>query len=80
MRKRAEVMDDLLSGVRRTGTQPETLAPGAMLFRGFADADAPAIAEALRQVMARAPLRHMVARGGHRMFTASNRWLTETIR
>jgi hypothetical protein len=51
-----------------------------MLFRGFADADAPAIAEALRQVMARAPLRHMVARGGHRMFTASNRWLTETIR
>ena len=73
MRKRVEVMDDLLSGVRRTGTRPETLAPGAMLFRGFADADAPAIAETLQQVMARAPPRHSVTRGGHRMFTASNR-------
>jgi hypothetical protein len=71
MRKRVEVMDDLLSGVRRTGTRPETLAPGAMLFRGFADA--PAIAETLQQVMARVPLRHSVTRGGHRMFTASNR-------
>jgi hypothetical protein len=58
--------------------RPETLAPGAMLFRGFAAA--PAIAETLRQIMGRAPLRHMVTRGGHRMFTASNRWLTETIR
>jgi len=51
-----------------------------MLLRGFADADAPAIAEALQQIMGRAPLRHMVTRGGHRMFTASNRWLTETMR
>jgi alkylated DNA repair protein (DNA oxidative demethylase) len=82
MRKRVEVMDDLLSGVRSAGTQLETLAPGAMLFRGFADADAPAIAEALQQIIATAPLRHMVTPGGHRMSVAMTNcgrvgWVTD---
>jgi alkylated DNA repair protein (DNA oxidative demethylase) len=67
MRKGKTTKDDLLSGVRSSGTEVETLAQGAMLFRGFADAEAVSIAEALRQIIAAAPLRHMVIPGGHRM-------------
>jgi alkylated DNA repair protein (DNA oxidative demethylase) len=75
-------MDDLLSGVRRAGTQSETLAPGAMLLRGFADAEAGSIVECLRAIIAAAPLRHMVTRGGHRMSVAMTNcgrvgWITD---
>ena len=75
-------MDDLLSGVRSSGTEAETLARGATLLRGFADAEAASIAEALRQIIAAAPLRHMVTPGGHRMSVAMTNcgrvgWVTD---
>jgi DNA oxidative demethylase len=82
MRKAAEIMDDLLSGVRSSGTQSEALAPGAMLLRGFADIEAGSIAECLREIIASAPLRHMVTRGGRRMSVAMTNcgrvgWITD---
>jgi DNA oxidative demethylase len=46
------------------------LCEGAMLLRGFAAADATALIEALRQVEAVAPFRHMVTPGGYRMSVA----------
>ena len=67
MRKAEATMNDRLSGVRSSGAHAEALAPGAMLLRGFADAEAGSIAECLRAIIAAAPLRHMVTRGGHRM-------------
>jgi len=43
------------------------LAPGAVLLRGFATAESPALAADLRRVLARAPFRHMVTPGGYTM-------------
>ena len=44
----------------------ESLAPGALVLRGFV-ADAGPILAAVHAVVAQAPLRHMVTPGGHRM-------------
>ena len=79
---RVEVPHDLLSGVRSSENQTERLAEGAMLFRGFADANAPVIAEALQRIVAAAPLRHMDTPGGHRMSVAMTNcgrvgWVTD---
>jgi DNA oxidative demethylase len=58
------------------------LAPGAMLLRGFARPfEAPVVA-ALRRVVTRAPFRHMVTPGGHRMSVAMTNcgaagWITD---
>ena len=58
------------------------LAPGAMLLRGFARPfEAPLLA-ALRRVVTRAPFRHMVTPGGHRMSVAMTNcgtagWITD---
>ncbi len=46
------------------------LAPGAVVLRGFATADAEALLTALQQVVAQAPWRHMVTPGGLRMSVA----------
>jgi alkylated DNA repair protein (DNA oxidative demethylase) len=52
------------------GTGDEPLAPGAVVLRGFALADEGALLAALDDVVARAPLRHMVTPGGFRMSVA----------
>lgn len=48
----------------------QMLAPGAVLLRGFALADAPRLLSVLQQVLAAAPLRHLVTPGGQRMSVA----------
>ena len=52
---------------------PETLllASGAVLLRGFARADAPALLAATETVLAQVPLRHMQTPGGHTMSVAT---------
>ena len=53
-----------------TGTAAEPLAPGAVVLRGFALGAETALLAALRTVVAKAPLRHMVTPGGFRMSVA----------
>ncbi|ADM97162.1 Alkylated DNA repair protein AlkB [Dickeya dadantii 3937] len=48
----------------------DTLAPGAMLLRGFAWQQAGELLAALEQVTQRSPFRHMVTPGGHTMSVA----------
>ena len=43
---------------------PEALAPGAMLLRGFARAEAAALLHAVDAVTAQSPFRHLTTRGG----------------
>lgn len=62
--------------------QKEGLVPGAFVLHGFALADETAHLEALRQVIARAPFRHMVTPGGFRMSVAMTNcgslgWITD---
>ena len=49
---------------------PQRIGPGAMLLPGFALPQVPALLEAVAQVQAVAPLRHMVTPGGQRMSVA----------
>ncbi|MDP2256223.1 MAG: DNA oxidative demethylase AlkB [Polaromonas sp.] len=49
---------------------PEAIAPGAVLLRGFACPVADALAQSVKQVIAAAPLRHLVTPGGHTMSVA----------
>ncbi|VTU31363.1 Alpha-ketoglutarate-dependent dioxygenase AlkB [Variovorax sp. PBS-H4] len=49
-------------------TQP--LAPGAVLLRGFARPDERALLAGVDEVLARAPLRHLITPGGFRMSVA----------
>lgn len=46
---------------------PESIAPGALLLRGFACDGCEAVVQAVEQVMAAAPLRHLVTPGGRTM-------------
>ncbi len=60
----------------------EELAPGAVLLRGFALAEEPAILRAVHDVGARAPFRHMTTPGGFRMSVAMTNcgqlgWVTD---
>jgi alkylated DNA repair protein (DNA oxidative demethylase) len=48
----------------------EELCPGAVVLRGFALADETAIWNAVQNVVAEAPFRHMMTPGGHRMSVA----------
>jgi alkylated DNA repair protein (DNA oxidative demethylase) len=52
------------------GTRDEPLAAGAVVLRGFALAGEAALLAALGDVVAKAPLRHMVTPGGFRMSVA----------
>lgn len=49
---------------------PEVIAPGAVLLRGFAGAVAEALIQATEQVIAAAPLRHLITPGGRTMSVA----------
>jgi alkylated DNA repair protein (DNA oxidative demethylase) len=58
------------------------LAAGAMLLRGFAQPFEAPVVTALRRVVRRAPFRHMVTPGGHRMSVAMTNcgaagWITD---
>ncbi len=58
------------------------LAPGAMLLRGFARPFEATLLTALRRVVTRAPFRHMITPGGHRMSVAMTNcgtagWITD---
>ncbi|MDQ3273032.1 MAG: DNA oxidative demethylase AlkB [Pseudomonadota bacterium] len=58
---------DLFDDLEAPSPAQELLAPGAVLLRGFArDVDA-ALLQALDDVLAAAPLRHLVTPGGHTM-------------
>jgi alkylated DNA repair protein (DNA oxidative demethylase) len=63
------------------GARQEPLGPGAVVLRGFA-ADGAALVVDLRQVIAEAPLRHMITPGGFRMSVAMTNcgalgWVTD---
>jgi DNA oxidative demethylase len=82
MRKDESATGDLLDGMRTGGWGRQTLAEGAVLLRGFADADLIPIFVASQQVIAAAPFRHMVTPGGHRMSVAMTNcghagWVTD---
>lgn len=60
----------------------EELCPGAFLLRGFALPDESALLDAIREVSASAPFRHMVTPGGFRMSVAMTNcgslgWVTD---
>ena len=60
----------------------QPLGPGALLLRGFATQDEAALLADLQDVIARAPLRHMVTPGGYRMSVAMTNcgalgWVTD---
>lgn len=60
----------------------QPLGPGALLLRGFATPDEATLLADLQDVIARAPLRHMVTPGGYRMSVAMTNcgalgWVTD---
>jgi alkylated DNA repair protein (DNA oxidative demethylase) len=63
----AVMMQDLFDTAPRPDME---LAPGAMVLAGFALAEAQALLAAVGDVVARAPFRHLVTPGGHRMSVA----------
>lgn len=52
------------------GPRDVTLAPGAMILGGFARPYESALLDALRDIVARSPFRHLITPGGHRMSVA----------
>ena len=72
---------DLLGGLEESGPAVEMLADGASILRKFAEAEAAALAEAVRQISAEAPFRNMVTPGGYRMSVAMTNsglgWITD---
>lgn len=65
-----ETQGDLLSGLPASQEAREALAEGAVLLRGFVTAEAPALLEAVGQIAAQAPFRHLITPGGYRMSVA----------
>lgn len=59
---------DLLAGL--TAPSAETLADGAVLLRGFAVDDAPALLAEIERIAGAAPFRHLITPGGFRMSVA----------
>lgn len=59
---------DLLVGL--AGPSAETLADGAVLLRGFAGAEAPALLAEIAAIAEAAPFRHLITPGGFRMSVA----------
>ena len=63
-------MGDLLGGLEPGRQNPETLAEGATLLRGFAAAGAAELVAALEPITEAARFRHMVTPGGYTMSVA----------
>jgi alkylated DNA repair protein (DNA oxidative demethylase) len=77
----AKLTIDLFAPLDPTSSR-EQIADGAVLLRGFALPDEVAIIGALRDIVARAPFRHMITPGGHRMSVAMSNcgrvgWVTD---
>jgi len=73
---------DLFEGRDETESREERLAPGAVVLRGYALPGEAALLAAVRDVIAAAPLRHMVTPGGFRMSAAMTNcgslgWVTD---
>jgi alkylated DNA repair protein (DNA oxidative demethylase) len=73
---------DLFGDVPDLRPARETMAEGAMLLRGFANAIENHLIAALRDIAAQAPFRHMVTPGGHQMSVAMTNcggkgWVTD---
>ena len=80
-RIRNAAVGDLLSGAA-AGQATEPLGERAVMLRGFAAAEAPAIMEAVQAVVAAAPFRNMITPGGYRMSVAMTScgrvgWITD---
>jgi len=58
---------DLFATASEMAPGPHPLAPGAALLRSFAAPDESALLAAVNDLIARAPLRHMITPGGFRM-------------
>lgn len=64
-------MNDLFDSLpMEEGEGDVTLAPGAMILRGFARPYETALVDAFRAVIADAPFRHLITPGGYRMSVA----------
>jgi DNA oxidative demethylase len=61
---------DLLTDLAAWGESRESLEEGAVLLRGFALHDSPALVHAIEQITEQAPFRHLVTPGGYRMSVA----------
>lgn len=61
---------DLFDGIVESEPRNIQLAPGAMLLSGFARPFEVPLIEAVHTIVARAPFRHLVTPGGHRMSVA----------
>ncbi|HJT51978.1 MAG TPA: DNA oxidative demethylase AlkB [Nitrosospira sp.] len=73
---------NLFEDIEQCKTKGEELCPGAMVLRRFACANEAVIFEALRDITAKAPFRHMITPGGFRMSVAltncgSYGWVTD---
>jgi alkylated DNA repair protein (DNA oxidative demethylase) len=64
------MMADLFEAEHADGALAVPLAPGALVFRRFASAQASALLAGLGDVLASSPFRHMVTPGGFRMSVA----------
>jgi alkylated DNA repair protein (DNA oxidative demethylase) len=66
-RRRGTATGDLFGAEPQAGARPEPLAEGATILRRFAERHAPALVEAVANLVAAAPFRHMITPGGHTM-------------
>jgi alkylated DNA repair protein (DNA oxidative demethylase) len=76
------MMDDLLGYASDSAPRRQALADGALLLRGFARDEAAALLQAVREIAAAAPFRHMTTPGGYRMSVAMTNcgaagWVTD---
>ena len=79
-RTRDSATGDLLGGARPAGVEP--IGVGAVVLRQFASPDATELMHDLYDVLRRAPVRHMITPGGHRMSVAMSNcgragWVTD---
>lgn len=73
---------DLLSRARAPRNGPQLLTEGAVVLPGFAASEAKALMNAIDQISAAAPFRHMITPGGFRMSVAMTNcgdagWITD---
>ena len=61
---------DLFDSIVESKPRDVQLAPGAILLAGFARPMETALIEAVKAIVARAPFRHLITPGGHRMSVA----------
>ena len=83
MTSRHTATEGLFDVATGAGPRVEKLAKGAAILRGFARDDAPALLQALDEIVAASPFRHMIVPSGQRMSVAMTNcgrvgWVTDT--